>query len=121
MGASTAAGAAGTETSEVFGASASGAFGAAGALGAGLAVPPRRMALSLRFMARHMTWVSSRPEAPTMPPTATSIRSPTAMPAMPPATPDREFSREMVMGMSAPPTRTEKATPKKQASRAVRT
>ena len=98
-------------------------MGAAG-LGAvlpGLAVAPSRMPLSLRFIARHITWVSSRPEAPTIPPTATSIRSPTAMPAIPPATPDREFSREMVMGISAPPTRMEKAMPKKQARTAVST
>ena len=79
---------------------------------AAMVVLPSRMSISERFMALHMIWVSSRPDAPTMPPTATSRASLMLMPAMAPATPLREFSREMVMGMSAPPTRTVKRTPK---------
>ena len=51
------------------------------------------------------------PDAPTMPPTATSSRSPIARPAIAPATPLRELSREMVMGISAPPTLREKSSP----------
>ena len=81
----------------------------------GVIVPPVRMLISLRFMARHMIWVSRRPEAPTMPPTATRNTSPMAMPAMEPATPDSELSSEMVMGMSAPPTRRENQRPKREA------
>ena len=81
----------------------------------GFIVPPVRMLISLRFMARHMIWVSKRPEAPTIPPTATRNTSPMAMPAMEPATPDSELSSEMVMGMSAPPTRRENQRPKREA------
>ena len=82
-------------------------------------VLPRRIARSLRFIALHMICVSSRPDAPTIPPMATSIVSPTAMPAMPPATPLREFSKEIVIGISAPPTRMANATPKNSASTAA--
>ena len=56
-------------------------------------------------MELHMIWVSKRPDAPTMPPTATNRRSPSAIPAIAPATPEKEFSREIVIGISAPPTR----------------
>ena len=80
-----------------------------------------RILIRLRFMARHMICVSSRPEAPTMPPTATRKMSLMAIPAMEPATPERELSREMVMGMSAPPTRTEKNSPKSDALTSVHT
>ena len=105
------------ESSDGF--SSAGAAGAAAVdTGAGLeaevamVVLPSRMSIRERFIALHMIWVSSRPDAPTMPPTATSRASLMLMPAMAPATPLREFSREMVMGMSAPPTRTVKRTPK---------
>ncbi len=81
----------------------------------GMDVFPSRISISLRFMARHIIWVSSRPEAPTMPPTATSSGSAMAMPAIAPATPLRELSREMVTGISAPPTRMVKTTPKAKA------
>ena len=70
--------------------------------------PPRRMLIRLRFMARHIICVKSRPDAPTIPPTATRNISLIAIPAIEPATPERELSSEIVIGMSAPPTRTEK-------------
>jgi hypothetical protein len=59
-------------------------------------------------MALHIICVSKRPEAPTIPPTDTRKTSLMAIPAIAPATPDRELSKEMVMGISAPPTRIEK-------------
>ena len=58
--------------------------------------------------------MSNRPEAPTIPPTATSRMSPIAIPAIAPATPLSELSREIVMGISAPPTRIAKAIPKRE-------
>ncbi len=73
---------------------------------------PKRMSKSLRFIARHMIWVKSKPEAPTTPPTATNSGSAIAIPAMAPATPEREFKSEIVIGMSAPPTRMAKIMPK---------
>ena len=87
-----------------------------GVVVAGVAFAPEaiRMDMSLRFMARHIICVSNRPLAPTIPPTATSRISPTAIPAMAPATPLREFSSEMVIGISAPPTRIEKNKPKRE-------
>ena len=69
------------------------------------------MGISLRFMALHMTRVSIRPAEPTMPPTAMSSGSDTAKPAMAQEMPPMELSREMVMGMSAPPTRMVKTMP----------
>ena len=63
-------------------------------------------------MERHMICVRNKPDAPTIPPTETSRISPMAIPAMAPATPLSELSNEMVMGISAPPTRIEKAYPK---------
>ena len=47
-----------------------------------------------------------------MPPTAMSSGSATAKPAMAHEMPPMELSSEMVMGMSAPPTRRVKTTPK---------
>ena len=61
-----------------------------------------------RFIALHIICVRSKPDAPTIPPTATSSTSPIAIPAIAPATPLSELSREMVIGISAPPTRIEK-------------
>ena len=46
-----------------------------------------------------------------MPPTATRNMSLIAIPAIEPATPDRELRSDMVIGMSAPPTLTEKYNP----------
>ncbi len=43
-----------------------------------------------------------------------------AIPAIPSATPESETSKEMVIGMSAPPTRMVKATPKKPLMRIPR-
>ena len=77
-------------------------------------LPPSKILIRLLFMARHIICVSNSPEAPTMPPTATRKISLMAIPAMAPATPDNELSKEMVIGMSAPPTRIEKKTPKRQ-------
>ena len=59
-----------------------------------------------------MICVRNNPDAPTIPPTETSRISLIAIPAIAPATPLNELSSEMVMGMSAPPTRMEKANPK---------
>ena len=47
-----------------------------------------------------------------MPPTAMSSGSATAKPAMAQEMPPMELSREMVMGMSAPPTRRVNTMPK---------
>ena len=69
------------------------------------------MGISVRFMALHITRVSIRPAEPTMPPTAMSRGSDTAKPAMAQEMPPMELSREMVMGMSAPPTRMVKTMP----------
>ena len=77
-------------------------------------VLPVRISFNPRFIARHITRVRRSPDAPTIPPTDTSNRSFTAMPAMAPATPLNELSNEMVMGISAPPTRTANAIPKKE-------
>ena len=43
---------------------------------------------------------------------ATRRTSPTAIPAIPPATPLKELRRDIVIGISAPPTRIAKAIPK---------
>ena len=51
-----------------------------------------------------------------MPPIATRRISPTAIPAMPPATPLSELRREIVIGISAPPTRIANTIPKKAES-----
>ena len=79
--------------------------------GAETVVFPVRMVISLRFIALHISCVRIRPDAPTIPPITTNSGSLMAMPAMPPATPDRAFRREMVIGISAPPTRITKTTP----------
>ena len=73
---------------------------------------PSNILIRLLFIALHIICVRRRPEAPTIPPIATSNGSPTAIPAIPPATPLRELSSEIVIGISAPPTRIAKATPK---------
>ncbi len=90
-------------------------FGSVGFLGcAGLPeadVFPSRISNSLRFIARHMICVSKSPDAPTTPPTATSSGSSMAIPAIAPATPESELSSEIVIGISAPPTRIAKITP----------
>ncbi len=75
-------------------------------------VLPSKISKSLRFIARHMICVSRRPDAPTTPPTATRSGSPIAIPAIDPATPENELSKEIVIGMSAPPTRMAKIMPK---------
>ncbi len=46
-----------------------------------------------------------------MPPTATNKGSPIAIPAIEPATPLREFNKDIVIGISAPPTLIVKLTP----------
>ena len=78
---------------------------------------PKRISARLRFIALHIICVSNRPEAPTIPPITTKSGSPIAIPAIAPATPLKEFNKEMVIGISAPPTRIEKATPKKALKR----
>ena len=82
-------------------------------------IPPRRILIRLRFIALHIICVNNKPEAPTIPPTATKKISLIAIPAMAPATPEREFRSEIVMGMSAPPTRTEKYRPNREEVRTV--
>ena len=52
-----------------------------------------------------------RPDAPTIPPTATRRMSLIARPAIAPATPEKELRSEIVMGISAPPTLIEKNRP----------
>ena len=64
------------------------------------------------FIALHIICVRIRPDAPTIPPIATRRTSPIARPAIDPATPENELSREMVIGISAPPTLIEKRRPK---------
>ncbi len=59
-----------------------------------------------------MICVSSKPEAPTVPPSATRRRLFIAMPAMASATPEQETKRDIVIGISAPPTRIANAIPK---------
>ena len=65
-------------------------------------------------MLRHIICVSNKPEAPTIPPTETSRISPIAIPAIAPATPLKEFNSEIVIGISAPPTRIAKVKPKSE-------
>ncbi len=77
------------------------------------------MELSFLFIALHIICVRSKPDAPTIPPTATSNKSLIARPAIAPATPDKLLSREMVIGISAPPTRIAKINPKKPATTAI--
>ncbi len=67
-------------------------------------VLPSKISIKLRLIALHIICVSSSPLAPTIPPTATSKRSLIARPAMAPATPDKLFNKDIVMGISAPPT-----------------
>ena len=81
---------------------------------------PSRIEPSLRFMALHIICVRSKPLAPTIPPTATSNRSLIARPAIAPATPLRLLRREIVMGISAPPTLIANTKPKKDANNATR-
>ena len=71
-----------------------------------------KILLKLRFIARHIIWVSKRPEAPTMPPTDTVKISPVAIPAIEAATPEVELSSDIVIGISAPPTLIAKTIPK---------
>ena len=75
-------------------------------------MPPRRIAPSFLFIALHIICVRRSPDAPTIPPTATSNKSLIARPAIAPATPERLLSSEIVMGISAPPTRIAKMYPK---------
>ena len=77
----------------------------------GLAMAPLRTLIRERFIARHMIRVRIRPDAPTMAPTATSNGSDRVKPTMAPASPEKELSNEMVIGMSAPPTLMAKSTP----------
>ena len=88
-------------------------------MGADAEVAPVRIAESFLFIALHMICVRRRPDAPTIPPTATRRRSLTARPAIAPATPLNELSSEMVMGISAPPTRIAKINPKKLATKVI--
>ena len=70
----------------------------------GLAMAPLKTWAKDRFIARHIICVKISPEAPTMAPTATSKGSDMVKPTIAPASPENEFSRDIVMGMSAPPT-----------------
>ena len=81
---------------------------------------PNRIGLSCRFIERHMICVNNNPEAPTIPPMATNSGSEMARPAIAPDTPDNEFNSEMVMGISAPPTRRVNRIPKAAALNASR-
>ena len=68
---------------------------------------------NLRFIALHITWVRSKPDAPTIPPILTNKASLIAKPAIAAATPLRLFNNDIVIGMSAPPTRILKNQPNK--------
>ncbi|OQA23028.1 MAG: hypothetical protein BWY60_00084 [Actinobacteria bacterium ADurb.Bin346] len=76
-------------------------------------VLPSNMLARLLFIALHIICVKKRPDAPIIPPIETRSKSPTAIPAIEPATPLNELSRDMVIGISAPPIRIENMTPKK--------
>ncbi len=80
-------------------------FGAATSLCLLVEVFPSKIYDKLLLIALHIIWVSSSPLAPTIPPMETSKRSFIASPAIAPATPDKLLSRDIVMGISAPPTR----------------
>ncbi len=73
---------------------------------------PVKISIKLLFIERHIICVRNNPDAPTIPPTETNRISLMAIPAIAPATPLNELSSEIVMGISAPPTRMEKAYPK---------
>ncbi len=75
---------------------------------------PVRISIKLLFIALHIICVKNSPEAPTIPPTAINRISLIAIPAIAPATPLSEFSKEIVMGISAPPTRIANAYPNKR-------
>ena len=89
--------------------------------GAAFAVFPSRISARFRFMALHMICVRRSPEEPTIPPTATRRTLEIAIPAIAPATPDRELRSEMATGISAPPTRIANAHPKRRAATAQST
>ena len=67
-------------------------------------VIPVRTAERLLFMALHIILVSIRPETPTIAPTPTRRGSSTAKPVIEAAIPEKELSREITTGISAPPT-----------------
>ena len=79
--------------------------------GFGLSMAPPNTFMSERFIALHIIWVSMRPDAPTIAPIATSRGSEIVKPTIAPASPENELSREIVIGISAPPTRMAKSTP----------
>ena len=66
---------------------------------------------NLRFIALHITCVNNNPEAPTIPPILTNKASEIARPAIAAATPLKLLSNEIVIGISAPPTRILKNKP----------
>ena len=69
-----------------------------------------------RFIALHMSSVSSVPEEPTSVPATTIARLLIANPSAATARPVKEFNSEMTTGMSAPPMGMTIATPKNSAS-----
>ncbi len=75
---------------------------------------PVSISIKLLFIERHIICVRNNPDAPTIPPTETSKISLIAIPAIAPATPLKELSSDIVIGISAPPTRIEKAYPKSE-------
>ena len=80
----------------------------------------KRIFERLLFIARHIICVRSKPEAPTMPPTDTVKMSRVAIPAIAAATPEVELRSDMVIGMSAPPTRIANTIPKMRLTRVPR-
>ena len=73
-----------------------------------------------RFIALHMSSVSSVPEEPTSVPATTIARLLIANPSAATARPVKEFSSEMTTGMSAPPMGMTIATPKNSARQNMR-
>ncbi len=82
-------------------------------------VLPVKISRSFLFIDLHIACVSSSPDAPTIPPIATKSKSFIARPAIAPATPDKLFSSEMVIGISAPPTLILKITPKARDDKSI--
>ncbi len=74
-------------------------------------VLPARTCERLLFIALHISRVRISPDAPTIAPIATSSGLRTANPEIDAAMPENELRREIVIGISAPPTLIVNRTP----------
>ncbi len=72
---------------------------------------PKTTLTTERFIARHITRVSTEPDAATVAPQATSSVLPSMTPQKAAAKPAVAFNTEMSTGMSAPPIRMASTTP----------